>query len=94
MASRPDDNVRQQNRAIQGRYVPGSTFKPVTAIAALETGVVSDTESIYNPGRYWIAPYIKTTAPVGYYDLYKGTAKSDNVYFQEIGRSAGIDAIA
>lgn len=94
MASRPDDNVRQQNRAIQGRYVPGSTFKPVTAIAALETGVVSDTESIYNPGRYWIAPYIKTTAPVGYYDLYKGTAKSDNVYFQEIGRRAGVDAIA
>lgn len=94
MASRPEDNVRQQNRAIQGRYVPGSTFKPVTAIAALETGVVSDTESIYNPGRYWIAPYIKTTAPVGYYNLYKGTAKSDNVYFQEIGRRAGIDAIA
>lgn len=74
--------------------MPGSTFKPVTAIAALETGVVSDTESIYNPGRYWIAPYIKTTAPVGYYDLYKGTAKSDNVYFQEIGRRAGVDAIA
>lgn len=94
LASRPEDNVRQQNRAIQGRYVPGSTFKPVTAIAALETGVVTDTESIYNPGRYWIAPYIKTTAPVGYYNLYKGTAKSDNVYFQEIGRRAGIDAIA
>lgn len=94
MASRPDDNVGQQNRAIQGRYIPGSTFKPVTAIAALETGVVTDTESIYNPGRYWIAPYIKTTAPIGYYNLYKGMAKSDNVYFQELGRRAGIDNIA
>ena len=94
MVSRPDDNVGQQNRAIQGRYIPGSTFKPVTAIAALESGVVTDTESIYNPGRYWIAPYIKTTAPVGYYNLYKGMAKSDNVYFQELGRRAGIDNIA
>ncbi|MBR4944311.1 MAG: penicillin-binding protein 2 [Peptococcaceae bacterium] len=94
MASRPEDNVGQQNRAIQGRYIPGSTFKPVTAIAALETNVVSDTEMIYNPGRYWIAPFIKTTAPVGYYNLYNGMAKSDNVYFQEIGRRAGIDSIA
>ena len=94
MASRPEDNIGQQNRAIQGRYVPGSTFKPVTAIAALETGVVTDTEKIYNPGRYWIAPYIKTTAPIGYYNLYNGMAKSDNVYFQELGRRAGIDNIA
>ncbi|MBQ2449600.1 MAG: hypothetical protein II270_06135, partial [Peptococcaceae bacterium] len=52
MASRPEDNVGQQNRAIQGRYIPGSTFKPVTAIAALESGVTTDTETIYNPGRY------------------------------------------
>ncbi len=94
MASRPDDNVAQQNRAIQGRYIPGSTFKPVTAIAALESGVVTDTEYIYNPGKYWIAPYIKTTAPIGDYNLYNGMAKSDNVYFQELGRRAGIDNIA
>ncbi len=94
MASRPDDKVGQQNRAIQGRYIPGSTFKPVTAISALESGVVTDTERIYNPGRYWYPPYIKTTAPVGYYNLYNGMAKSDNVYFQELGRRAGIDNIS
>ena len=94
MVSRPDDNITQQNRAIQGRYVPGSTFKPVTAIAALETGVISDTERVYNPGRYWHPPYIKTTAPIGYYNLYTGMALSDNVYFQELGNRAGIDSIA
>jgi len=94
MVSRPDDNITQQNRAIQGRYLPGSTFKPVTAVAALESGVITDTEKIYNPGRYWEKPYIKTTAPIGYYNLYNGMALSDNVYFQELGNRAGIDNIA
>ena len=94
MVSRPDDNITQQNRAIQGRYLPGSTFKPVTAIAALESGAITDTERIYNPGRYWNPPYIKTTAPIGYYNLYNGMALSDNVYFQELGHRAGIDNIA
>ena len=94
MVSRPDDNITQQNRAIQGRYLPGSTFKPVTAVAALESGAITDTERIYNPGRYWNPPYIKTTAPIGYYNLYNGMALSDNVYFQELGHRAGIDNIA
>lgn len=93
MVSRPDDKVTQQNRAIQGRYIPGSTFKPVTLTAALENDKVTTTERIYNPGRYWEAPYIKSTAPVGYYNVYSATAKSDNVFFQEIGRRAGIDLI-
>lgn len=93
MASRPDDKITQQNRVIQGRYIPGSIFKPITAIAALETGNVTPTEKIHNPGRYWKAPYIKSTAPIGYYNLYSAMGKSDNVYFQEIGRRTGIDAI-
>lgn len=93
MVSRPNDKVTQQNRAIQGRYIPGSTFKPVTLTAALENKKITKTERIYNPGRYWEAPYIKSTAPVGYYNLYTATAKSDNVFFQELGRRVGVDAI-
>ena len=93
MVSRPDDKVTQQNRAIQGRYIPGSTFKPVTLAAALENDAITLTEKIYNPGRYWEAPYIKSTAPVGYYDVYSATAKSDNVFFQELGRRVGVDKI-
>lgn len=94
MVSRPADKVTQQNRAIQGRYIPGSTFKPATAVAALEAGVVTPMESIYSPGRYWKPPYIKSTAPAGSYNLYKAIAKSDNVYFQEVGSRAGIDMIS
>ena len=93
MVSRPNDKVTQQNRAIQGRYISGSTFKPVTLTAALENKKVTTTERIYNPGRYWEAPYIKSTAPIGYYTLYGATAKSDNVFFQELGRRVGVDAI-
>ncbi|MDK2823323.1 MAG: penicillin-binding protein 2 [Clostridia bacterium] len=94
MSTRPDDRITVQNKAIQGRYIPGSTFKMVTGIAALEEGKVTPEEIIYNPGRYWYPPYIKSVAPVGPINFYSAIAKSDNVYFQEMGRRVGIDAIA
>jgi len=94
MSTRPDNKITVQNKAIQGRYIPGSTFKMVTGIAALEAGKVTPKETIYNPGRYWYPPYIKSVAPVGPTNLYTAISKSDNVYFQEVGRRAGIDAIA
>lgn len=94
MTTRPDNKVTVQNKAIQGRYIPGSTFKMVTGIAALEAGKVSPKETIYNPGRYWYPPYIKSVAPIGPTNLYIAISKSDNVYFQEMGRRAGIDGIA
>lgn len=94
MSTRPDDRITVQNKAIQGRYIPGSTFKMVTALAALEEGKVQPNEIIYNPGRYWYPPYIKSVAPVGPINLYTGISKSCNVYFQELGRRVGIDGIA
>ena len=60
----------------------------------LPEGKVTPKETIYNPGRYWYPPYIKSVAPRGPMNLYTAIAKSDNVYFQEMGRRAGIDAIA
>ncbi|KJS84338.1 MAG: hypothetical protein JM58_10855 [Peptococcaceae bacterium BICA1-8] len=93
MSTRPDNKITVQNKAIQGRYIPGSTFKMVTGIAALEASKVTPKETIYNPGRYWYPPYIKSVAPVGLSNLYTAISKSDNVYFQEIGRRVGIDGI-
>ena len=40
------------NRAIQGAYSPGSTFKPLTAVAAIESGAVKVDEKIQDKGRY------------------------------------------
>ena len=94
MTTRPADNIRVQNKAIQGRYIPGSTFKMITGIAALEEGKVTPEETIYNKGAYWYPPYIKSVAPIGPMNYYTAMSKSDNTYFQEIGRRAGIDAIA
>lgn len=82
------------NRAIQVTYPPGSTFKPITGMAALESGGVSPLNDYVNcHGRYWIAPYIPCTGVHGNLNYYSAMAKSCNVYFQEMARRAGKEAI-
>lgn len=82
------------NRAIQAHYPPGSTFKPITGMAALESGNLDPFAFEVNcQGRYWIAPYIKCTAAHGNENYFSGMADSCNTYFQEAGRRAGKDLI-
>jgi len=80
------------NRATQGTYPPGSTFKPVTAMAALESGNL-DPEHDYVDckGAYWISPFIKCWGVHGRSDILRALAVSCNTFFQEAGRRAGID---
>lgn len=79
-----------RNRAIQGNYVPGSTFKPVTGMAVLEAAKASPTDTVVCTGRYWYPPYIKCWDVHGRVDYYSAMAGSCNVYFQEMARRAGI----
>lgn len=82
------------NRAIQVTYPPGSTFKPITGMAALEKGVVDTlNEYITCTGNYWIAPYIRCWQVHGNVNYYSAMAGSCNTYFQEMGRRAGKDEI-
>ncbi len=73
------------NRAIQAQYPPGSTFKPITGMAALESGNLDPNDYINCPGRYWIAPYITCTGVHGNENYFSGMADSCNTYFQEAG---------
>lgn len=82
------------NRATMAAYPPGSTFKPITGMAALDSGqVMVDDPPITCNGAYWKKPYIKCWATHGKVDFYRGFAVSCNTYFQYIGERAGIDAI-
>ena len=83
------------NRATQGSYMPGSTIKPLTALAGLESGI-PDTKTYDCEGR----------TPLGYrdgihctgihheLDMRRAIMKSCNVYFVELGVETGIDALS
>ncbi|MBO5060785.1 MAG: penicillin-binding protein 2 [Clostridia bacterium] len=89
------------NRAISGTYTPGSTFKPLTAIAALSTGAISVNEQISCDGVYtffedyqpkcWI--WTEQHKTHGMLDVTKAIENSCNCFFYETGRRVGIDAI-
>jgi penicillin-binding protein 2 len=82
------------NRAIQVTYPPGSTFKPITAMAALEAGVVDPQKDLVNcKGGYWLPPYIKCWGVHGHVNYFSGMAQSCNTFFQEMARRAGKDEI-
>jgi penicillin-binding protein 2 len=84
------------NRVIQGRYSPGSTFKIVVATAALEEGLVTADRQIYCPGRATFfgrsfACHLKSGH--GSVDLRHALEKSCNVYFYTLGNMLGVDRI-
>lgn len=83
----------ETNRALQESYPPGSTFKPITGMAALDRGSVDPLSLVNCAGRYWIKPNIKCTGVHGNVNYYTGMAKSCNTFFQEMGRRAGKDNI-
>lgn len=84
----------QINRAIDGAYPPGSTFKIITAIACLESGLDPD-EQFDSPG-IWNPPHghpIRDLAAPGKYNLTKAFYRSSNTYFIHYGMLAGLAKI-
>lgn len=85
-----------QNRAIQGRYSPGSTFKIVVATAALEEGVVTPDEPVYCPGgATFYGRYFRCHLQRGHgwVNVRQALEKSCNVYFYTVGNRLGIDRL-
>ena len=90
-----DNNHPMQNRNISSMYPPGSTFKLITGAAALEAKVVTPEEKIYDNGKHWLIDKRNSEGEAfGWIDFYDAMAKSDNVYFYEMGRRIGIDRLA
>jgi penicillin-binding protein 2 len=85
------------NRAIQAQLAPGSTFKPIMALAGLETGTVDDKWTVHCPGgatfygRYY---HCHLKGGHGTVALHKGIVDSCDVYFYTLGNKMGIDKIA
>jgi penicillin-binding protein 2 len=85
------------NRATQGQFPPGSTFKIVMAIAALEEGVIEPETRISDPGFYYFGNRaFRDWKKQGHgsVDLHKAIVESCDVYFYQLGPRLGIDRIA
>ena len=92
-----------QNRATSSAYAPGSTFKPLTALAALEEGAVTLTEKVNDPGVWYYPEMIEGTEPFKAYcwkrsghgklNVTQAITNSCNVFFYEMGYRLGIDAL-
>ena len=98
-----DESMPLVNRAVSGRYSPGSTYKPLIAVAALEEGVVSLKEKILDPG-YWVYPdivagtkkwtwYCWNRGGHGRLNVTQAITASCNTFFYEMGYRLGIEKI-
>ncbi|MDD4689016.1 MAG: penicillin-binding transpeptidase domain-containing protein [Eubacteriales bacterium] len=85
------------NRAIGGAYAPGSTFKMLTAVAALSEGVITESDTIVDTGVYKYyddyQPRCWAYAQGGHgaQNITQALMNSCNYYFYEVGRRLGID---
>ena len=96
-----DENNPLMKRAVQGLYAPGSTFKLVTAAAALEEGFLTPETQILDTGRYtyydspqpqcWL--YRQEGRTHGLETVSEAIADSCNIFFYYAGRRVGIETL-
>lgn len=85
------------NKAVSGLYPPGSTFKLVVALAALENGAVGPSDTVYCNGRYKLGNryfHCWRRGGHGSVALRDGLKHSCDVYFYDTARRVGIEKIA
>ncbi|HEY4087429.1 MAG TPA: penicillin-binding protein 2 [Bryobacteraceae bacterium] len=82
-------------RAIQAQLQPGSTFKPIMALAALETGNITPATTYNCPGgATFYGHFYHCDQHHGTLDLHRAIALSCDTYFYNVGVKMGIDDIA
>ena len=85
------------NRALNGAYPPGSTFKPFMALAALETGKRTPSQAIADPGFFNFGGHTfrdDKKGGHGLVDMYKSIVQSCDTYYYMLANDMGIDLIA
>ncbi|MGM0953812.1 MAG: penicillin-binding protein 2 [Pseudomonadota bacterium] len=86
------------NRALRGQYPPGSTIKPMMAVAALDSGATTREKEIYDPGYFQLRDGGRRyrdwkRSGHGWVNLMESVAESCDVYFYEMGVEMGVDVM-
>lgn len=93
-----DDPYRPlANKTVQGTYPPGSTFKMITAMAALEEGLISPGETVWCPGHLEVSGrrfHCWKRGGHGHVDLNTSLMRSCDVYYYDVAIKVGIDKIS
>ena len=85
------------SKSVQGIYPPGSTFKMITAMAALEDGLITPDETVYCPGHMELSGrrfHCWRRGGHGNVDLQNSLKQSCDVYFYDIAQRVGMDKIS
>lgn len=85
------------SKSVQGAYPPGSTFKMITALAALDAGIVEPGETVYCPGHLEVADrkfHCWKRAGHGQVDLQNSLKQSCDVYYYDLALKVGIENIS
>ena len=87
-----DEDIPMFNRAFEGAFAPGSTFKPCVATAALQESIISPDTTIHCNGKYdyYKDDVVHCLGVHGNQKLESAMAHSCNCYFAEVGRRVGI----
>jgi penicillin-binding protein 2 len=85
------------NKAVSGQYAPGSTFKMIVALAALDSGIVNSRHSVYCPGHMDLGDHrfhCWKKGGHGSVDMTSALQYSCDTYFYDLARRLGIDRIS
>ena len=91
------ENAPFINRPINGLYPPGSTFKPVVALAALKYGLIKKTDKVFCNGSYTLGNrdfHCWNKVGHGHVNITDAISQSCDVYFYEIALKLGIERIS
>lgn len=86
-----------RNKIIQDHFAPGSTIKPLIALAALQEKVITPTTVVHSPASLKFGRRLyhdHTKSGHGYITVYEALERSSNVFFYKMGIALGIDKIA